>query len=53
MELSIGRRRWPRMSTPEIAVHIVILVLAGLGILVSLAGMVFWWVSRKKMKRLT
>jgi hypothetical protein len=41
------------MSTPQIALHTAILALAGLGILISLAGMVFWWVSRKKMKRLT
>jgi hypothetical protein len=40
------------MSAPEIAIHTTVLVIGVLGILVSLAGIVFWWVSRK-MKRLS
>jgi hypothetical protein len=40
------------MSVPEITIHTAILVIGVLGILVSLAGIVFWWVSRK-MNRLT
>jgi len=40
------------MSLEEITIHIVILVVAVLGILIALAGIAFWWVSRK-MKRLT
>lgn len=40
------------MTAPEITIHTVILVVAVLGILISLAGIAFWWVSRK-MNRLT
>ena len=40
------------MSEPETVLHIAILVIAVLGILISLAGIAFWWVSRK-MGRLT
>ena len=40
------------MSLEEITIHIAILVVAALGILIALAGIAFWWVSRK-MKRLT
>jgi len=40
------------MSSDEIVIHTAILVVAVLGILVSLAGIAFWWVSRK-LKRLT
>jgi hypothetical protein len=40
------------MDAPDAIVHTAILVLAALGILVSLAGIAFWWVSRK-MNRLT
>jgi hypothetical protein len=38
------------MSSPEIAVHTLVFLM--LGILISLAGIAFWWVSRK-MNRLT
>jgi hypothetical protein len=44
--------RFAAMSVPEITIHTAILVIGVLGILVSLAGIVFWWVSRK-MNRLT
>jgi hypothetical protein len=40
------------MSSAEIAIHTAILVVAVLGILIALAGIAFWWVSRK-MNRLT
>jgi len=40
------------MDAPEILIHTAVLVLGVLGILVSLAGIAFWWVSRK-MNRLT
>jgi hypothetical protein len=40
------------MSSHEIVIHAAILVVAVLGILISLAGIAFWWVSRK-LKRLT
>ncbi|HET7806451.1 MAG TPA: hypothetical protein VFL53_19600 [Pseudolabrys sp.] len=44
--------RWAAMTSAEIAIHTAVLVVAGLGILISLAGIAFWWVSRK-MNRLT
>lgn len=48
-----GRRsRFVAMSSPETVAHVVILVLAVLGIFISLAGIAFWWASRK-MNRLT
>jgi len=40
------------MVSTEVVIHTAILVVAALGILISLAGIVFWWVSRK-MNRLT
>jgi hypothetical protein len=40
------------MNSAELVIHTTILVVAVLGILISLAGIAFWWVSRK-MKRLT
>lgn len=51
-EPTIVRFRFAAMSEPEIVFHIVVLVIAVLGILVSLAGIAFWWVSRK-LDRLT
>jgi len=44
--------RFGGMDAPEILIHTAVLVLGVLGILVSLAGIAFWWVSRK-MNRLT
>jgi len=52
MELPAVRCRFAGMSSPETVAHVVILVLAVLGIFISLAGIAFWWVSRK-MNRLT
>jgi hypothetical protein len=40
------------MGLPEAVVHTAVLVIGALGILISLAGLVFWWVSRK-MNRMT
>jgi hypothetical protein len=40
------------MSEFEIVFHTVVLVIAILGVLISLAGITFWWVSRK-VKRLS
>jgi hypothetical protein len=40
------------MDASELLVHGAVLVIAVLGILISLAGIAFWWVSRK-MNRLT
>jgi hypothetical protein len=40
------------MDTPNVLFHTAVLVIGVLGILVSLAGIAFWWVSRK-MNRLT
>jgi hypothetical protein len=40
------------MGPPDAIVHTAILVIGVLGILISLAGIAFWWVSRK-MNRLT
>jgi hypothetical protein len=40
------------MDASDTVIHIVVLVIAVLGILISLAGIAFWWVSRK-MNRLT
>jgi hypothetical protein len=40
------------MDEPEILFHTALLVIGVLGILISLAGIAFWWVSRK-MNRLT
>jgi hypothetical protein len=40
------------MDTPNVLFHTAILVIGVLGILVSLAGIAFWWVSRK-MNRMT
>jgi hypothetical protein len=40
------------MASTEMVIHTAVLVVAVLGILISLAGIVFWWVSRK-MNRLT
>jgi len=40
------------MGPPDVIVHTAILVIGVLGILISLAGIAFWWVSRK-MNRLT
>jgi len=44
--------RFGGMDTPNVLFHTAVLVLGVLGILVSLAGIAFWWVSRK-MNRLT
>ena len=44
--------RFGGMDAPEILFHTVVLVIAVLGMLISLAGITFWWVSRK-MNRLT
>jgi hypothetical protein len=44
--------RFGGMDALHATVHTAVLVLAVLGILVSLAGIAFWWVSRK-MNRLT
>ena len=44
--------RFGGMDTPDALVHTAVLVIGVLGILVSLAGIAFWWVSRK-MNRLT
>jgi hypothetical protein len=44
--------RFGGMDAPEILIHTAVLVIAVLGILISLAGIAFWWVSRK-MKRLS
>jgi hypothetical protein len=38
------------MSTREIVIHTVIVIVAALGIFISLAGMTFLWVSRKMKK---
>jgi hypothetical protein len=40
------------MDAPELLIHGAVLVIAVLGIFISLAGIAFWWVSRK-MNRLT
>ena len=40
------------MDVPQTIVHTTVLVIGVLGILISLAGISFWWVSRK-MNRLT
>jgi hypothetical protein len=40
------------MSSVEIAIHTATLIVAVLGLLIALAGIAFWWVSRK-MNRLT
>jgi hypothetical protein len=40
------------MDAPDAIVHTAVLVVGVLGILISLAGIAFWWVSRK-MNRLT
>jgi len=40
------------MDAPEILIHTVVVAITVLGILISLAGIAFWWVSRK-MNRLT
>jgi len=45
-------RRFAGMSLPEILVHGTILALGLVGIAVSVAGLMLWWMSRK-MKRLT
>ena len=39
--------RFGGMDAPEILIHTVVLAIAVLGILISLAGIAFWWVSRK------
>ena len=44
--------RFGGMDAPDILVHTAVLAIAVLGILISLAGIAFWWVSRK-MNRLT
>jgi len=44
--------RFGGMDAPEILIHTVVLAVAVLGILISLAGIAFWWLSRK-MNRLT
>jgi hypothetical protein len=44
--------RFGDMDASDTVIHIVVLVIAVLGILISLAGIAFWWVSRK-MNRLT
>jgi hypothetical protein len=44
--------RFGGMGPPDAIVHTAILVIGVLGILISLAGIAFWWVSRK-MNRLT
>jgi len=44
--------RFAAMSSAEITIHTAILVIAVLGILISLAGIAFWLVWRK-MNRLT
>jgi hypothetical protein len=40
------------MGAPETLIHTGVLVIGILGVLASLAGLAFWWVSRK-IKRLT
>jgi hypothetical protein len=40
------------MDAQDAIVHTALLAVGVLGILISLAGIVFWWVSRK-MNRLT
>jgi hypothetical protein len=40
------------MGSPDAIVHTAVLVIGVLGILISLAGIAFWWVSRK-INRLT
>jgi hypothetical protein len=40
------------MDTSDAVFHIAVLVIGVLGILLSLAGITFWWASRK-MNRLT
>jgi hypothetical protein len=40
------------MDTSDAVFHIAVLVIGVLGILLSLAGIAFWWASRK-MSRLT
>jgi hypothetical protein len=52
MEPARAHRRFAGMSSPETIVHGAILVLGLIGIVVSVAGLVLWWVSRK-LKRLT
>jgi hypothetical protein len=47
-----AHRRFGGMDTAHTLIHIAILAIAALGILISLAGIAFWWVSRK-MNRLT
>ena len=44
--------RFGAMDEPEIVFHTALLVIGVLGIFISLAGIAFWWVSRK-MNRLT
>ena len=44
--------RFGAMDEPEIVFHTALLVIGVLGILISLVGIAFWWVSRK-MSRLT
>ena len=51
-ELAPAHRRFGGMDTPDAVFHTAVLVIAALGILISLAGIAFWWVSRK-MNRLT
>jgi hypothetical protein len=51
-EPTIVRFRFAAMSDLEIVFHSVVLVIAILGVPISLAGIAFWWVSRK-MKRLS
>lgn len=52
MEPTHATLRFAGMPWPETIVHVAILALGLLGIVVAVAGLVLWWVSRK-MKRLT
>jgi hypothetical protein len=52
LELAPDHCRSGGMDAPDVIIHAVITALAVLAILVSLTGIVFWWVSRK-MNRLT
>ena len=51
-ELTPAQCRFGGMDAPDAIVHTAVLVVGVLGILISLAGIAFWWVSRK-MNRLT
>ncbi|HET9716442.1 MAG TPA: hypothetical protein VFP60_09695 [Pseudolabrys sp.] len=38
------------MSEPAIVIHTAVLILAGLALLLSLAGIAYWWIGRKIRK---